>query len=309
VNSVRTKNHVASVLARLRNEADLQRVAFNQVLQFYAIERFLFRLSVSPHAQTVLLKGALLLKTVGVARSRPTMDIDLLRRGKADRESLIALVRDCARIADPSDGVTFDADSIIAEDITKDSEYVGTRVRIAARMDNVRLRVQIDFGVGDAVFPNPRIIEYPTFLNRPALKLHAYPIEAAIAEKFQTMIELDATNSRMKDFHDVRAYARSVEFDGQILAGAIATTFKKRSTPLPTAPPLALTAIYFGAPIHQQQWKAFARRIGETELENDFAVVIAEIEAFLMPPTAAAARLEAFAKHWKPPGPWIGSKR
>ena len=94
MSSGRDRNVVASVLARLRNEASAQRVPFNQVLQFYAIERFLSRLSASPHAGGVLLKGALLLKTIGIARARPTMDIDLLRRGKADRESLMALVRD-----------------------------------------------------------------------------------------------------------------------------------------------------------------------------------------------------------------------
>lgn len=149
------KNVVASVLARPRNEAASQGAPFNQVLQFYAIERFLSRLSRSRHVDGVLLKGALLLKTVGIPRARPTMDIDLLRQGKADRKSLIALVQDCALIEDDSDGVIFDPSSIEAEEITKDAVYQGTRVQIAGHMDNVRLNVQIDFGVGDVVIPGP----------------------------------------------------------------------------------------------------------------------------------------------------------
>jgi hypothetical protein len=236
------KNIVASVLARLRNEANAQKVPFNQVLQLYAIERFLYRLSKSPHVDGVLLKGALLLKTVGIPRARPTMDIDLLRQGRADRASLIALVRDCALVQSDSDGVIFDPASIVAEEIKKDAEYLGTRIQIAGRMDNVRLRVQIDFGVGDVVTPGPRVIEYPASLQQPPFRLRAYPAEASVAEKFQAMVELDMANSRVKDFYDIWVYLRNLPFDGATLAKAIAATFERRATPVLTEPPTALTA-------------------------------------------------------------------
>ena len=241
------KNLVASVLARLRNQAQTEGVPFNRVLQFYAIERFLHRLSRSPHVDSVLLKGALLLKTIGIPRARPTMDIDLLRQGNADRTSLMTLVRDCALIEDESDGVAFDPHSIAAEDIAKEATYAGTRVRIGGRIGNVRLSVQIDFGVGDLVFPGPRLIEYPALLDQPPVRLRAYPVEAAIAEKFQAMVELDTGNSRMKDFYDVWTYARHLAFDGTTLARSIAATFERRQTALPTEPPTAFTATYFGA--------------------------------------------------------------
>lgn len=61
-----TKNVVASVLARLRNHAKSSGAPFQQVLQQYAIERFLYRISKSKHAESVILKGALLLKTIGI---------------------------------------------------------------------------------------------------------------------------------------------------------------------------------------------------------------------------------------------------
>jgi hypothetical protein len=298
------KNVVASVLARLRNEATSQGVPFNQVLQFYAMERFLSRLSRSPHVNGVLLKGALLLKTVGIPRARPTMDIDLLRQGKADRDSLVALVKDCALVEDETDGVTFDPSSIVAEEITKDAVYQGTRIQIAGRMDNVRLNVQIDFGVGDVVIPGPRLIEYPALLDQPAVKLRAYPVEAAVAEKFQAMVALDAANSRVKDFYDVWTFARNLDFDGATLAQSIAGTFKQRATALPTEPPTALTADYFGADEHVRQWRAFARRIGETDIADTFEMVVAEIAGFVMPPTLAAARGQKFAQRWPAGGRW-----
>ena len=169
------KNVVASVLARLRNSSKSSGAPFQQVLQQYAIERFLYRVSKSKHAQGVVLKGALLLKTIGIPRARPTMDIDMLRKGKADQASLTALVKDCATLDVEADGLTFLADSVVAEGITKDSEYKGTRILMDARMDKVRLRIQIDFGVGDVMVPGPRMIEYPAFLASDTIQLLAYP--------------------------------------------------------------------------------------------------------------------------------------
>ena len=144
------KNVVASVLARLRNHSKSSGAPFQQVLQQYAIERFLYRVSKSKHAQSVILKGALLLKTIGIPTARPTMDIDMLRKGRADQDSLVVLVKDCATLEVEADGLTFLADSVFSELITKDSEYKGTRILMDARMDNVRLKIQVDFGVGDA---------------------------------------------------------------------------------------------------------------------------------------------------------------
>ena len=86
------------------------------------------------------------------------------------------------------------------ESIRDATEYVGTRIRLQARLDKVRQTVQIDFGVGDAVYPEPQPIDYPVLLTGPPLRLNAYPVEAAIAEKFEAMAHLDMQNSRMQGF-------------------------------------------------------------------------------------------------------------
>jgi hypothetical protein len=135
------KNVTASVLAKLRNNSESSGAPFQQVLQLYAMERFLYRISKSQHAQSVVLKGALLLKTIGIPSARPTVDIDMLRKGNADHASLVALIKDCATLELEADGLVLIADSVVAEDIAKDSEYKGTRVLMQARMDNVRLKI------------------------------------------------------------------------------------------------------------------------------------------------------------------------
>jgi predicted nucleotidyltransferase component of viral defense system len=275
------RNVVASVLGRLRNTAKSSGAPFQQILQQYAIERFLYRISKSQHAQSVVLKGALLLKTIGIPRARPTIDIDMLRKGKSDQVTLIALVKDCATLGVEADGLTFLDDSIVAEEITKESEYQGTRILLDARMDNVRLRIQIDFGVGDVMVPGPRMIEYPSFLNSETIHLLAYPIESAIAEKIQAMVALGSANSRMKDFYDVWMCSQHLEFPGDPLLKAIQATFRHRETVVPAEEFEALTSDFVEK--HRAQWNAFVKKIGEPSLVDEFGRIVADLRAFAVP--------------------------
>ncbi len=213
----------------------------------------------------------------------------------------------CAKIADATDGVSFDTSTIMAEGIRDETEYVGTRIRLQARLDNVRQMVQIDFGVGDAVYPKASMVEYPVLLGRTPVRLMAYPVEASIAEKFQAIVELDLRNSRMKDFYDIWILSRTLPFDLQTLSLAIRATFERRQTPIPTAVPAALTAEFFGDPNHQRQWAAFMWRIGEEDLGDRFAEVARGIESFVMPAAIAAATGAGGAANWAPMGPWVSN--
>ena len=63
----------------------------------------------------------------------------------------------------------FDPSTISVESIRDATQYIGTRIRLQARLANVRQTVQIDYGVGDAVHPQPQMIEYPVLLaGRPS---------------------------------------------------------------------------------------------------------------------------------------------
>ena len=250
------RNRVASILALLRNKAQASGEGFSQLLQAYAMERFIHRVSQSAHARSVILKGALLLRTIGVPRSRPTMDIDMLREGSADRDSLLKLVKECAAI-ELDDGVIFDVSAVAAEEIDKDGDYIGTRVTFLAKMDNVRLNMQIDFACGDVMVPGPRLVNYPGVLTGQT-ELLAYPIESAIAEKLEAIVALGNSNSRMKDFYDVWLCSQHLSFD-ETLCEAVAATFKKRNTPVPSSPPVAFTQAFVDE--HSTQWNAFVRKI------------------------------------------------
>lgn len=299
-----TSAEVASTLARLRNIADAGGLSFNDVLQRYVIERFLARIARLPDAETVLLKGALMLQLWGVSRARPTMDIDLLRRGPADHESLIDLVARCAAVPDAGDVVEFDPESIVVEAITEDAAYAGTRVRLIARMGKVRQTVQIDFGVGDVVSPGPIRIEFPAMLGGESIRLNAYPVEASIAEKFHAIVVRDLRNSRMKDFYDIWILSKNCSFTQQTLAEAIKSTFERRETALPTGVPLALTDAFYTDPTHVLQWRAFTNRIGVGELGDSLPSVTMDISSFVMP-AVLAAESDADNAAWAAGGPWF----
>ena len=295
--------NIASTLARLRNLADAGGLSLNDVLQRYVIERFLARISRLPDADTVLLKGALMLRVWGLPKARPTMDIDLLRRGAADQATLRELVARCVAIHDAGDVVEFDAATIVAEAITEEADYVGTRIRLTARMGNVRQRVQIDFGVGDAVVPDPVRIEFPLMLGGDPIRLTAYPVEAAIAEKFHVMVVRDLRNSRMRDYYDIWTLSRNCSFTSTALASSIRSTFERRGTVVPTTTPAALTEAFYADSAHIQQWIAFTRRIGQTDLAHDFSMVAVEIAGFIMPIIGQGDETSA-AYRWCPGGPW-----
>jgi predicted nucleotidyltransferase component of viral defense system len=303
MNTTEGKKVLASVLARLRNTSKSNGAPFQQVLQQYAIERFLYRISKSRHAKSVILKGALLLKTIGIPTARPTLDIDMLRTGNADKGTLVALIKDCATLDVELDGLAFLADSVVAEEITKDSDYQGTRILMDARMDNVRLRIQVDFGVGDVIVPGPRMIEYPVFLGGDTIALLAYPVETSIAEKLQAMVALGDANSRMKDFYDVWICASHLDFETGKLFKSVQATFANRETDIPTDDFQVLTTGF--AERHIVQWNAFVKKIGEGTLANRFGEVIEDLRKFAIPMFRYIALREKIGNQWRAGKGWL----
>jgi hypothetical protein len=152
--------------------------------------------------------------------------------------------------------------------------------------------------------PKPRLIDYPVLLPSLPVRLNAYPVEAAIAEKFEAMVHLDMQNSRMKDFYDIWTLSHTLTFSGRALSQAIRSTFDRRQTSVPSIPPTALTERFHSEAVHVRQWIAFVRRIGEPALASEFSRVIAELTQFLMP-VAKAATSGEHPDRWEPPGPWM----
>ena len=297
------KNTAASVHQRLLNKARETSRPFNELLQHFAIERFIYRLSRSPHADRFILKGALMFSTWTGAVSRPTMDIDLLGRIDNSLEVIVAAMKDTCGMDVEADGMSFNAETVAATRITEDAEYEGVRVRVQGLLGNARVSLQVDIGFGDAIVPPPEPIEYPSLLDLPTPRLRAYPREVVAAEKLQALVELGIANTRMKDFYDLWMLARRFDFEGERLAQAIAATFERRRTPIPTETPLALTSEFHGDAAKRTQWRAFLRK-GSVSETAELPEVVELIGAFVMPPAAAARAVRSFGRRWQRSGPW-----
>jgi predicted nucleotidyltransferase component of viral defense system len=212
-----TSNLGASVRQRLLNLARSQERPFQELLQYYAMERFLYRLSKSRHAETFILKGALLLAAWQAPLSRVTKDIDLLGRTGNELEHIRALFAQLCEIECEADGIKFDSESVKAVRIKEDADYEGVRVQFRAALSGALIPMQIDIGFGDVVNPGVTKIEYPTLLEFTPPVLRAYPKETVVAEKLEAVTALEMLNSRMKDFFDLWALSRMYGFDGPVL--------------------------------------------------------------------------------------------
>lgn len=297
------KNMAASVHQRLKNAAVASGERFNDLQQNYAIERFLYRFSISPHSEQFILKGALLLRVWNIATIRPTRDIDLLGLVSNDQAMIRTVVRDICLIAVEDDGLVFDPTTITIDPISPEAEYEGVRSTFAGKLGNARIAMQIDFGFGDRITPPPRRIVYPSVLGMAGAKLKVYPPETSIAEKFHVMLQRGSLNSRMKDFFDIWTLSRSRVFEGKTLGEAIVATCAQRGTTIDPVP-IALTPSALENERSATQWSAFRRRLGNTETPETFADVGAMVASFLKPVIHATATGEVFEQVWTPPGPW-----
>ena len=297
------KNIATSVHQRLLNKAKETFRTFNELLQYFAIERFIYRLSKSPHADKFILKGALMFAAWHGSVSRPTMDIYLLGKIDNNLEVITAAIKDACLVEVEADGISFNAETVEAIRITEDAEYEGVRVRVHSSLGKARVSIQIDIGFGDVIVPNPNTVSYPTILDFPAPTFKGYTMESTIAEKFQAMVKLGVLNSRMKDFFDIWFLSRTFDFKGELLGEAIEKTFEKRSTPVNLK--AALFDPSFGMDKDKDiQWRGFIRKAKLTGAPETFEEIVAAVKLFLEPLAAAIAERKAFNCIWTVPGPW-----
>ena len=298
-----SKNLPASVRQRLANKAQETGRPFQEVLQYFAMERFLYRLSRSPHADKFVLKGALMFTAWGGLSSRPTKDIDLLARMDNTVEAVETVMREVCGQEVEADGLVFDTESVAGEAIKEDADYLGVRVTFLVTLLNGRLSMQIDMGFGDVVTPSAAMTGYPALLDFPAPLMLGYPRETVVAEKFEAMTKLGLLNSRMKDFYDLWVLCQQFDFDGVTLATAIRRTFTHRKTAV-VAHPTALTPTFGGDATKQTQWQGFLRKTRLNDLPTSLQSVIDELVLFLVPVAEAVKTGSTFNQVWTAPGPW-----
>jgi len=283
---------------------------FERTLVRYTSERLLYRLGMSTVRERCILKGASLLTLWMRDPYRATRDVDVLAFGPTDDAAIRGLLEAICAVPCPEDGLQFDLASLIIEEIRGVEEYTGKRARFFAYLGRARIRVQVDFGFGDALVTGADEVDYPTLVaGVPAPRIRAYPREVSVAEKFEAMVTLDTRNSRMKDFHDLWALSGAFAFDGPALQRAVAACFERRRTPWPAATPGALTPGFYQTPQMEPRWRGYlAAGTVLIPPPSRFEVIGERITGFLGPVRASIMAEVPFAHRWPPGGPWAVSE-
>jgi len=299
------KNLEASIHARLKQEAEGQGKPFAELLQYYGMERFLYRLSKSEYVDKFVLKGGLLIYGWNIPLRRPTRDIDFRGYLENSEKAVLRAIKDVIRETVPEDGVAFDARTIHVEQTQIDADYEGIRVKFTGYLGKARIPMQIDIGFSDVLASRVERVQYPTLLDDAKTpRLKSYPKESMVSEKFHAMIRHGQLNSRFKDYYDLWLMAENFEFEAQALQKAIEKTFAKRQTAVPVERPIGLTTEF--AETNRERWTKFLDKSSlQSKDVQDFVDVVERIWAFIEYPLKISSGEESSkALHWTPGKGW-----
>jgi predicted nucleotidyltransferase component of viral defense system len=298
------KNIEASIKRRLYNVAKKERLNFDFILLLFMQERLLYRLSISKYNRKFILKGGLLILSTTNFKTRPTRDIDFLAQNiNNDIENVKKIFQEICKI-EVRDGVVLDSESMTVKKIIETGNYEGIRIKFNSYLGNSRKLLQLDIGFGDVIVPNSIVLDYPVLLDFDVPKINVYSFESVIAEKFEAMLRISLTNSRMKDFYDIYLLSDIKSFSGKVLQKAILSTLQKRETPLEKK--LVLFTEEFARDDGRiKMWNGYIKKIGKELI--DFEIVMNRLRIFLLSIYEKILKKEEFSKKWdNNKGRWIG---
>lgn len=285
----------ASVLARLKNRAQISGRSYQLCLQLFCQEEFLRRLEKSKYAENLVLKGGLFIYSLTDFDSRVTVDVDfLLRQMPNTPEQLKTVLEEIIATPTGNDFITFEIKDVAPIAVAK--KYAGIGASVVARIKNTRTPFSIDFGVGDVIVPKQEKRKIPTQLSDfEAPTVNTYSLETTIAEKIDAILSLMEFSSRMKDYYDIYYLANKFDFDGATLTKALQKTFENRGHAF-TIEQFEQVLTFGSDDAMQKKWKAFCKKI-DTKTD-DFNTVLRTIKKFLTEPYKAAVADIKYTKIW-----------
>lgn len=248
----------------------------DELLQLYALEGFLDRLTASQHAQHLILKGGVLLAAFDTRR--PTRDIDFAAVDiDADLASLRGITNEILTIS-LDDGLEFDLAATTIEPIREEDIYAGARAKISGTLSTARIKFHVDFNIGDPLWPGPQTIQLPRLLGGPPISIIGYRVELVLAEKIVTALQRGTANTRWRDFVDI-AELSSREINSDDLTESIKRVAAYRQVELS---PLSEALSGF-AELAQSRWSAWRRKQRLNHTPESFADLLEVVTAFSDP--------------------------
>ena len=215
---------------RIRNLSKKKSADAQILMRNYMMERFLERISLSEYKNKFILKGGMLVAAMVGLDARATMDLDATIKGipvsVADVERIISRI-----ISIPmDDGVSFRIKRI--SEIMEEADYQGVRVSMETKFDGVITPLKIDISTGDVITPKEIKYSFHLMLEERTIEVWAYNLETVLAEKMETVISRNVTNTRMRDFYDIYILQKlyGEQLKKEVLWNALLATARKRGT-------------------------------------------------------------------------------
>lgn len=286
----------ASIKSRLKNVAIKENSTMQNELVTYALERTIYRMSISKYSDNFTLKGGIFLYALFNRQyPRATMDIDFLANKIANDSEFMKEVFTEIFLIQCDDALFFDLSSLKVENITEFKEYHGVNVSILALLEKTKIPVSIDIGFGDIVYPDRIKMDFPVLLDMEIPSVNAYSIYSAIAEKFEAIVSLGRYNSRYKDFYDIYAISQKHTLNGSDLYNALVETFNHRNTSFNNI--VAFSDDFINDPSLDKKWKSFKKK-KQVNQDIDFKTVITHNMKLLLPVVDAILNEQTFKRKW-----------
>ena len=271
------KDKVTAICHKVSIETGL---TFNSVMTYYFLESVLSKLSNSKYNDKFIFKGGYILSNIVGLDSRSTVDIDfLIKNMDFDEELLIDMFQE---VLDTNKDYSIQYELKDIQEIKKEDEYNGYRVRILCKLDNIRQVIPLDIATGDVLTYQPVEYEYKTIFLEDNLRIQAYNLETMLAEKLETIYSKGFLNSRSKDFYDVHLLysLKSDEINFEKLAVACERTFNYRETILDLVSFKEMISMILNDKGFNDRWNAYANKNTYVK-DTSFEDVIESIESLI----------------------------
>lgn len=192
---------VKQLKAVVKNTENKLGLPSNTLLNYYMMERFLCRISKSEYADNFVIKGGFLISSLIGIDMRSTMDVDATLKGVALNSNTIRDIIESILRIDMQDRIAWEIEKITS--IHEDGAYEDFRITLIAHFFNMRVPVKLDITTGDVIIPGEIDYSYSLLFGEEKLLIKAYPIFTILAEKIESILARNVSNTRARDFYDV----------------------------------------------------------------------------------------------------------
>lgn len=187
--------------ALIKNIAKKKNLPTQAVMQNYLMERLLERISFTRYKNNFIVKGGFLIASIVGIETRSTMDLDIAIKGfdlthKSIKEAFeeICLIK-------IDDNINFLVKEIT--NIREGAEYSGIRVSLIANYPPMKIHLAVDVTTGDKISPKEIKYSFPLLFENRCISIMAYNLETIFAEKLETILSRNISNTRPRDFYDI----------------------------------------------------------------------------------------------------------